>query len=115
MRSWVGACMIPNFRAAALSDLDTLVRFVRAFYTGERIAFDAPTVRAALAEMLDDPTLGRVWVTMLGDDLIGYLVLTFGYSIEFGGRFALLDELFIDEAHRGQGAGTAALAFVMAA
>jgi len=45
-------------------------------------------------------------------ELAGYLVLTFGYSLEFHGRDALVDELYVREAYRGRGAGTLSLAFV---
>jgi len=44
----------------------------------------------------------------------GYAVIAFGFSLEFGGRDAFLDELFIVEACRGQGIGSAALSAVCA-
>ena len=37
-------------------------------------------------------------------------MLTFGFSPEFGGRFALLDELYLAPDVRGQSQGKAALA-----
>jgi ribosomal protein S18 acetylase RimI-like enzyme len=37
------------------------------------------------------------------------MIVTFGYSIEFGGRDAFLDELFISPDARGRGLGTRAL------
>jgi ribosomal protein S18 acetylase RimI-like enzyme len=40
---------------------------------------------------------------------IGYLVIGLGFSVEFGGVDAFLDELYIDEDHRGRGLGTSAL------
>ena len=44
--------------------------------------------------------------------MAGYVALTACYSLEFHGRFGLLDEFYIEEQWRGQGLGTAALAFV---
>ncbi len=41
--------------------------------------------------------------------VVGYLVLTFGYSLEFHGRDAFIDELFIRASHRGRGWGTRAM------
>jgi ribosomal protein S18 acetylase RimI-like enzyme len=38
-------------------------------------------------------------------------VVLLGYSLEFGGRFGLLDELFVKENCRGMGLGALALAF----
>jgi ribosomal protein S18 acetylase RimI-like enzyme len=43
---------------------------------------------------------------------VGYLVLTFGFSLEFHGRDALVDELYVRDAHRGRGAGSACMAHV---
>jgi GNAT superfamily N-acetyltransferase len=54
---------------------------------------------------LADPSLGSVWLVERGGVAVGYAVLTFGYSLEFSGRFALLDELFILAPYRSQGLG----------
>jgi GNAT superfamily N-acetyltransferase len=35
----------------------------------------------------------------------GYVVLTFGYSLEFNGHDAFVDELYVEEGHRGKGLG----------
>ncbi|MGF1642035.1 MAG: GNAT family N-acetyltransferase [Thiotrichales bacterium] len=51
----------------------------------------------------------RAWLICLGQRPIGYVVLDFGYTIEFGGRDAFIDELFLEEARRGFGYGRAAL------
>jgi ribosomal protein S18 acetylase RimI-like enzyme len=47
-----------------------------------------------------------VWLAAAkGGPPVGYLVLGFGYSLEFLGRDAFVDELYVDEAHRGGGLG----------
>jgi N-formylglutamate amidohydrolase/GNAT superfamily N-acetyltransferase len=38
----------------------------------------------------------------------GYAILAYGFSLEFGGRDAFLDEFYIDEQFRGRGIGKAA-------
>ena len=40
------------------------------------------------------------------------MVLTFGFSLEMHGRYALLDELYVEKAWRGRGIGTEAVEFV---
>jgi ribosomal protein S18 acetylase RimI-like enzyme len=45
----------------------------------------------------------------VNDATAGYLVLTFGFSLEFGGRDALIDELYVRENFRGRGLGRASL------
>lgn len=57
----------------------------------------------ALSALIADRTLGRVWLIHADANPVGYAVLTFSYSLEFGGRCAFLDEFFIQRDHRRQG------------
>ena len=41
--------------------------------------------------------------------ILAYVVLTLGYSLEFGGRDAFVDELDVEEPHRGKGLGSVLL------
>ena len=45
---------------------------------------------------------------------VGYLAICFGYSIEFAGRDAFLDEFFLVEKARGRGIGSLAVEKVAA-
>lgn len=50
---------------------------------------------------------------MLSDkEVAGYIVLTFGFSLEYHGRDALVDEIYLRERFRGQGTGTRGLQFI---
>ncbi|MFL6255606.1 MAG: GNAT family N-acetyltransferase [Pyrinomonadaceae bacterium] len=103
--------MEPTFRLANSSDADTLIEMMRDFNAHERIAFDEPSVRAALAQLFADDSYGLVCLMLLSEEVAGYVVITFGFSIEFRGRDAFIDELFVKEEFRGRGAGAAALRF----
>ena len=61
-----------------------------------------------------NPELGGVWLIRVNDELAGYLCVTLCYSLEFDGRFALLDELYLKEAWRGKGIGAQAIAYAQA-
>ncbi|NYZ63983.1 GNAT family N-acetyltransferase [Luteimonas sp. SJ-16] len=81
---------------------------MRAFYDEEGLVFDAVRIAGAARALLDAPDTGTV--LLLGDAAdLGYLVLTRGFSLEQGGGFALLDELFIAPHARCRGLGAAAL------
>ena len=43
---------------------------------------------------------------------VGYIVLCFGYSLEWLGRDAFVDEFYLREEYRGRGWGRATMAFV---
>ena len=107
--------LAPTFRAAELADVDLLLAYVQEFYALDAIGirFDEPVVRRRLTDLIKDPGLGRVWLIVDDGEPIGYLVLTFGYSLEYG-RDAMLDELFIRPSHRGRGVGTAVMLFLEA-
>lgn len=49
---------------------------------------------------------------LLENEVAGYAVLTFGYSLEFHGRDAFVDELYLRNEYRGQGIGKRALEFL---
>ena len=104
--------MEPTFRLAADTDIDTLIPMMREFYAIDAYPFDEGAARTALEGLLRDPALGRVWLIHDGAEAIGYVVLTFGYSLEFHGRDAFVDELFVQPSHRGRGVGTRAMRLV---
>ena len=101
-----------SFKIADRSDTEILVQFIGEFHELEALPFDEDTIRTLLANLFKNDSLGRVWLIQSGSESIGYIVLTFGYSLEFLGRDAFIDELYIRENHRGQGVGTKALEFV---
>ncbi|HEV2860535.1 MAG TPA: GNAT family N-acetyltransferase [Pyrinomonadaceae bacterium] len=101
-----------TFVPAGAADAERLIEFMREFYEFEHLAFDEPSARSALLEILTDDSLGRVWLIQADGGPAGYVVLTFGFSLEFHGRDAFLDELYIVERHRGRGIGKRAIEFV---
>jgi GNAT superfamily N-acetyltransferase len=105
--------MAPQFRLAREPDVELLLDFMRQFYALERYPFDEVAARAALTTLVRDPSLGRAWLIGEGDAAIGYVVLTFGYSLEYRGRDAFVDELFLRADRRGRGVGTQAIRFVV--
>lgn len=100
-------------RAATRDDLAALLDMMRAFYAEDRIPFDAARVAHGAAALVDEPSWGTI--LLLGDEgADGYLVLTRGFSVEHGGPFALLDELYVAPRARGRGLGMAGLALARA-
>jgi ribosomal protein S18 acetylase RimI-like enzyme len=100
-----------TLRRATPDDLPLLLPRTRALQDHESIPISDEALEAALRRLLDDTSLGGAWL-IVADDIVGYAIVTFGYDLEFGGRDAYLTELFVDEAARGHGAGTAALALL---
>jgi ribosomal protein S18 acetylase RimI-like enzyme len=106
--------MSARFRRAALGDVDTLLAMMRELYQHESIAFSEPRAKAALERLVIDDTCGRAWLIEDANapEAIGYAVMTLGYSLEFGGRDAFVDEIYVREEHRSQGIGQRAIAIL---
>lgn len=85
------------FRIATSNDKAAIIALMREFYRVEHLFFDEQLSRAALAQLLEEPSLGAVFLIEVDDQPAGYGVVTFGFSLEFYGRFSLLDELYLRE------------------
>jgi len=104
--------MEPTFRIAVESDAELLLGMMREYYAFDHHAFDEEKADAPLRGLLRDPAVGRVWLICDGETRIGYVVLTFGYSLEFLGRDAFVDEFFIVQSYRDRGWGRLTMEFV---
>jgi diamine N-acetyltransferase len=104
----------PIFRLATAADVGTLLTFMRALNESDPgpAPFDESAAREALEQFLGDESFGRAWLILDGATPVGYVVLTLGYSLEYRGRDAFIDEFFIAASHRGRGWGRAAISFV---
>src|SRR4051812_12765563 len=99
-------------RFAQPSDIEQLMPLVREFYIYEKLSLDEPLYRRLAESLIANPEYGRLLVIEDGDLLVGYAVVGFGFSLEFGGRDALLDEFYVSPSRRGQGLGAQMIAFV---
>ena len=90
-------------------DLAAVVDLQEEFYKAGGYPFDRAIAERALAQLSRDPSLGRLFIIEDQGNVVGYLVVTFGFTLEFGGRDAFVDELYVIESARGKGLGTAAL------
>lgn len=103
-----------EFREAIPGDEAVLLPMMRALaeQDPEVIPFNKSAVREAFHQFLALPAFGRIWLLYTGAELIGYIILAIGFSFEFRGHDAFIDELYIVPAHRRRGFGRQAMAFV---
>ncbi|RXR05470.1 GNAT family N-acetyltransferase [Pseudoxanthomonas composti] len=101
------------FRQATQADRAALLAQMRLFYAEDRIAFDQARARTGVEALLADPRNGEalLWLDAQAQ-VAGYAVMTLGFSLEQGGTYALLDELYLSPALRGGGLGRQALAII---
>lgn len=94
-----------SLEIAGPSQLGDLLPLVAAYHHFEQISLSADIRKKSVERLLNDGTLGEVWLIRKTDLVIGYIVVCFGYSIEFGGREVIIDELYIESPERGMGVG----------
>lgn len=104
--------MDPICVPAGPGDAPAILDMMREYYPIEGATFRPEVQGPALRALLADPALGRVYLVRGNGGIAGYVVLTFDYGLEAGGREMFIDELFIVGRHRGKGLGTRVLAFV---
>jgi GNAT superfamily N-acetyltransferase len=92
-------------RAATEADADAVFGLLRAFVTShpaDRAAFDRD-----YPALLDDPDADLLVATCADDTPVGYALVRRSRTLYAGGAVAELQELMVDPAYRGNGAGTA--------
>jgi len=102
----------PSFRLATENDAGILLEMMREYYAFDGHAFDPERAQVALLAFLRETTFGRAWLICDDAAPVGYIVLTLGYSLEYLGRDAFIDEFYLRESHRGKGWGKQALTLV---
>lgn len=100
-----------SYKAAEANDAEILVQFMGEYCAFDRLPFEEETRHASVAKLSDDASLGRLWLILRDGQPVGYLVLTLGFSFEYGGYDAFIDEVYLRAGHRGAGIGRRALAF----
>ena len=90
---------------AGPAQLEELLPLVTNYHAFEEVETSAEQRRSSVGKLLQDKNLGEIWLVRKLDSLIGYIAVSYSYSIEFGGRDAFVDEFFIAVAGRGMGVG----------
>lgn len=95
-----------TIRRAVEADGPQLLDLLAAYSVEVETSLDQEHLSSAMLPLIKRPELGDLLVAQQGDDLIGYVVITWGWGIESGGAEALVDEMYVVDAYRNQGVGT---------
>ena len=96
-------------RAAQPDDVPALVALMRDFYAESGYPLPDAAAARTFATLVGDPSLGLVLLVEADGAPAGYLALTVGFSMEYGGLRGFVDDLFVRPAARGRGLAAAAL------
>ena len=100
---------------AGPDEAEKLLPMVARYHANEGIELSDDERTAAVTPLLEGSPLGAVW--FIGPKMapVGYVAVSFGWSIEMGGMDAFIDELWVREKVRGRGMGSEALAALIPA
>ena len=102
-----------QFDAVTEADAAPLLAMARAFHSEDGHPL-TPDGEAAVGQIARGDPLARGWIITESGQMIGYVVLTLGFSIEHGGRDGFIDDLYLVPKARGGRRGRRVLAFALA-
>ncbi|UZR99224.1 GNAT family N-acetyltransferase [Chondrinema litorale] len=104
--------METQFKLAAEEDIPLVLDMMKDFNEIYNYPFDAELGSINLNKLINNKELGRFWIIYQGGLIAGYVALTFGFSFEYKGRDAFIDELFLKESFRNKGIGKQTMEFL---
>jgi GNAT superfamily N-acetyltransferase len=93
-----------KFDVVTEAHVGPLLAMARAFHFEDGHPL-TPDGEAAVEQIARGAPLVRAWIILEAAQMIGYVVLTLGYSIEHGGRDGFIDDLYLIPEARGGGRG----------
>lgn len=103
-----------TYKPIAHHDIEILVAMMEDFYAIDGYPIDVARSKKLFSEFIDNENLGKAWLILDENEPVGYVILTFVFSFEYGGKIAFIDELYLSENGRGKGIGTQTIAFIKA-
>ena len=102
-----------QFKPLVISDIDIIVKMMQEFYAIDNYPIDTTISKSLFKEFIDDKNLGKAWLILSDNEIVGYVILTFIFSFEYQGKIAFLNELYLSKKARGKGIGSKAVAFII--
>ena len=100
------------FQSGSEELIPEILEMMADFNAIDNYSFDQEIGKQNLKEFLSNDRLGRLWTIHRSNQVVGYIALTFGFSFEYKGKDAFIDELFIKEEFRNMGIGRETMEFV---
>mgnify|MGYP006163863411 FL=1 len=101
-----------TFKPLEISDISIITQMMQDFYAIDNYPMDIEVAKTLFQEFISNENLGKSWLIYSENEIVGYIILTFIFSFEYGGKIAFVDELFIQETARGKGFGKEAIQFI---
>jgi GNAT superfamily N-acetyltransferase len=99
--------MLHEAKLASQTDLDSIFKLMQRMQLDVpwTESFDESRVRYNLSELLQNPVYGLIYLVSDLNRAVAYLIICFDYSLEYRGKGAWVDELFVEPDYRQRGIG----------
>ena len=101
-----------TFKPLEIADISIITQMMQDFYAIDNYPMNVEVAKTLFQEFITNEHLGKSWLIYSENEIVGYIILTFIFSFEYGGKIAFVDELFIKETARGKGFGKEAIQFI---
>ncbi len=101
--------MSTGIALAGPADTDRVLDLMMRYHTDANLTYDDAHRAAVACPLLDGSPLGAIWLIGPKSSPLGYVMVTFGWSMPFGGMVGWLAECYIRPSVRGRGIGTEVL------
>ncbi len=95
-----------------------LLELISELFQYEALPLQAEQTQQAVFQLINNPELGQAWFleaqTEQGPVILGHVIISFSFSLEYGGRIAMIDQIYLKPEWRNQGIGTQILPMVEA-
>lgn len=99
-----------SLQSPTVASMPRLLELSKFMHDHEALTFDVEHVTSAFSFLIANPEQGDVFLIRIdqGDEqeIIGFVVLCYSFSIELGGQIAVIDQIFLQQDWRRQGVGS---------
>ncbi len=100
-----------NFRSYLNKDYAELEVMILELYADDKATtvglISIENIKKTVATFLTDPSVLDIIIFVFEEKIVGYTILTWFWSNEFGGKMVQIDELLVKESYRNKGFSTA--------
>ncbi len=87
------------------TEMDTLKEYIEALYKHDEDFESMIHIEEGVKSLLRNEQLATPYFIQMGDERVGYVILTKYHSVEKGGLTIYIDELYVEDRYRKKGIG----------
>jgi len=113
-KEWEEKDLTITYRTATLEDIPTLCTLLHQLFSQEAEFTPNSTQQTkGLKMIIENEPIGEIYVALKNNEIVGMVNLLYTVSTALGERVVLLEDMVIDEKHRGENIGSSLLEYLL--